>query len=98
MHVVTSGAAFAQRVVGEGVGTPLGGMATKAAFILRKQRRAAANDDRAFVGRMAGRARQSPFRHGMMAGQAELATHVHMALEADRLLRAARLDLHPRAI
>ena len=33
VDIVAGGAAFAQRVVFEGIGTTLGGMATKAAFI-----------------------------------------------------------------
>src|SRR5450759_2608069 len=88
VDVVTGGAPFAQGVMFKGVGTSLGGMAAKAAFILGKQRRAAANHNGAFVRRMAGGAGESPFRHRMMAGQAELATDVQMALGADRLLRA----------
>src|ERR1039458_8190185 len=96
MDVVTSGAPFAQGIVFEGIGTTLRCMAAEAVVILGKQRGAAANDNGAFVRRMAGGARQSPFRHRMMAGQVELALDVQMALEADRFLRAARLDLQPR--
>src|ERR1035438_7145715 len=93
MDVVTGGASFTQGVVFEGVGTTLVGMAAKTVVILREQRGAAANHDGAFVRRMAGGACQSPFRHRMMAGQVELALDVQMALEAHRLLRAARFDL-----
>src|ERR1035437_7894510 len=81
----------------EGIGTALVGVAAEAIVILGKQRGAAANIDGTFVRRVAGGAGKPPFRHGMMAGQFELAAHIEMALEADRFLRAGRLGHRPRA-
>ena len=76
VDIVASRAAFAQGIVFEGVGTTLGRMATEAAFIRGEQRGATADDNGAFVGRMAGGARKPPLRNGMMAGQVELPAHV----------------------
>ena len=98
VDIVTGDASFAQGVVLKGVRPTFVGVAAEAAFILGHQRGAAANVNGAFVRRMAGSAGQFAFRHRMMARQAELAAHVEMALEADRFLRAGRLDLQPCTI
>ncbi len=50
------------------------------------------------MGRMAVAAEHLSFGNGMMAGQAELAAHIAVALVADRFRRAGRLDRETRAI
>src|ERR1039457_708015 len=68
MDVVTGGSPFTQGIVFEGIGTTLGRMAAEAVVILGKQRRAAADDDGAFVRRMAGRGRGAPLRDRVVGG------------------------------
>src|SRR5579859_7907307 len=78
---VADGATFSGSLVLENVRPALLGMAAETALVFGKQGGAATHERLAFVGRVAIGAGQPPLRHRMVAGQAELAAHVEVALE-----------------
>ena len=73
---VAGGASFAHRFVLEDERPALGGMAADAAFVLGEKGAAAASVNGAFVRRMAGRATEFVFGHGMMIGKTKLAADI----------------------
>lgn len=98
MSRVAGRAAFPHGFMLEDKRTALGGMATEAAFVFGEQRGAAAGVNRAFMRRMAIGAAHAAFGHGMMAGEAELAAHISMALETEGFDRAGGRDGETRAV
>lgn len=88
VRVVTSRATLAQCFMLEHERTALRRMALEAVFVLREQGCAAAFVRDAFVRRVTLGATHLPFRHGVMAGEIELTTHVAMTLKTDVLDRA----------
>ena len=98
MSGVTDGAALTEGFVFEDVKTALGGMAAKAAFVFRKLRRAATDLNGTLVWRMAFPATHLSLGHGMMTREIELATHLGVALEANRFGCAGGRDRETRSI
>lgn len=94
---MAGGAAFAQRLVLEYKRPLLVGMALQTVLLLRQQLRAAADMGDAFVRRMALDTGHLAFGNGMMAGQIELAAHVHVTLITNRLNGPRRGQRQPRA-
>jgi len=88
MGGVTSGAAFAHRLVFKHVWTALGRMTFKTIFVLREQGGAAAGQYASLVRRMTFRAFHPAFGHGMVAGQLKLAADIIVALVTNGFGRA----------
>lgn len=98
VRLMASRAALAHRFVLEDERSALRGVATAARIKLRRVRRTAAHDGRAFVRIVAVTAGDLAFHHRMMAGQAEPRLHLQMTAEAglrrfvwvhDRVMRTA---------
>ncbi len=83
MRAVTRRATFVHRFVFEHERTTLHRMTFQTVFVLRLQRRAAAQMCRAFVRRMTFNATHLAFHHRMAMRQIEFAAHVGVAREAN---------------
>ena len=88
MRRVTSGAAFVHRLVFEHIWSALGLMTLNAILLLREHLCAAARVGNPLVRRMTEDACHPAFGHGMMAGQFELAAHIHVTGVANRFFSA----------